>query len=59
MTRVLPWANQNRRVRGKVKREEASRLAHLSQPGKINFAWGVRLKLGAFGGQAGTNLEKT
>jgi hypothetical protein len=38
---------------------KASRLARSSQPGKVNFAWGVRLKRGAFGGQAGCNLRKT
>jgi hypothetical protein len=36
-----------------------NRLAHASQPGKVNAAWGVRLKRGALGGQAGRNLEKT
>jgi len=37
----------------------SSRPAHSSQPGKVNFAWGVRLERGAFGGQAKSNLEKT
>jgi hypothetical protein len=36
-----------------------TRLAHSSQPGKVNFAWGVRLKRGAFGGQANVNVGAT
>jgi len=39
--------------------QKKTRLTHSSQPGKVNFAWGVRLKRGAFGGQAKVNVGAT
>src|ERR1700752_2264267 len=55
------WYSQRGEARAQPQRVtggKSSRPAHSSQPGKVNFAWGVRLERGAFGGQAKISLKK-